>query len=168
MQQYMAKHSSCLLCDYVVLEQKQKIRIICENDSFLVVVPYWAIWPYETLVLSKQHVGSLKQFDNKLMQDLADIMKIVSCKYDNLFQISFPYSMGLHQIPSDGQEHAEFHFHIHYYPPLLRSATVKKFMVGYEMLGEGQRDITAEQSAATLAQLSETHFKLAQSSHNNN
>mmetsp|Transcript_12816 Transcript_12816/g.17670 ORF Transcript_12816/g.17670 Transcript_12816/m.17670 type:complete len:366 (-) Transcript_12816:651-1748(-) len=159
MQEYTTKHCSCMLCDYAVLEQQQKSRVIYENDSFLVVVPYWAIWPYETLVISKKHIGSLLQFDSKLTQDLASIMKAVSCKYDNLFRISFPYSMGLHQAPSDGKEHPEFHFHIHYYPPLLRSATVKKFMVGYEMLAEGQRDITPEQSASTLAQLSDTHYK---------
>jgi UDPglucose--hexose-1-phosphate uridylyltransferase len=159
MTNYKEKHGSCLLCDYVTLEQKIGTRIVCENDQFLVVVPYWALWPYETLILSKSHLTSLSSFEDIHIQGFADVLRILTCKYDNLFKTSFPYSSGIHQLPTDGKTH-EVHFHMHFYPPLLRSATIKKFMVGFEMLGEPQRDITAEQSAAKLQTLDGTnHYK---------
>ena len=155
---YKAKHGSCLLCDYLKVEEKEQIRIIAENDDFLVVVPWWAVWPFETLVLSKRHVGSLAQFSDREKTSLADILKQVTTRYDNLFETSFPYTMGLHQAPVDGEEHPEWHFHAHFYPPLLRSATVRKFMVGFEMLGMPQRDIAPETAAARLKDLSPIHF----------
>eukprot|EP01114_Cavostelium_apophysatum_P009028 TRINITY_DN22102_c0_g1_i1.p1 TRINITY_DN22102_c0_g1~~TRINITY_DN22102_c0_g1_i1.p1 ORF type:complete len:367 (-),score=69.69 TRINITY_DN22102_c0_g1_i1:153-1226(-) len=158
MREYLQKNKSCMLCDYTKKELDKKVRVVCENDSFVVVVPYWALWPYETLVLSKKHIGNLTEFDKKQASDYADIIKRISIKFDNLFQCSFPYSSGIHQTPTDGQEHKECHFHMHYFPPLLRSSTVRKFMVGYEMLGEPQRDITAEQSAARLRELSDTVY----------
>lgn len=160
MKEYIGKHNSHLLGDYVKLELQQKERIVVENDSFLVVVPYWALWPFETLVIAKEHLRSTKDFNDKHKTDLADILKRLTTKYDNLFNTSFPYSMGIHQAPIDCCEEdldASW-FHMHFYPPLLRSATVKKFCVGFEMLGEAQRDLTSEQAAARLQDLSETHF----------
>jgi len=160
MSAYLKRHNSCMLCDYANLEHLQKERVICENQNFLAVVPYWALWPYEVLVLSKIHLENLSQFSERHRRDLADVIKNITCRYDNLFQTSFPYSMGIHQSPTDGKEHKECHFHMHFYPPLLRSATIKKHMVGYEMLGEPQRDITAEQSASKLNDLSAlVHYK---------
>ena len=133
--------------------QKEKIRVVCENEDFLVVVPWWAVWPFETLVLSKRHVGSLAQFTDREKTSLADILKQTTTRYDNLFETSFPYTMGFHQSPCDGEAHTEWHFHAHFYPPLLRSATVRKFMVGFEMLGMPQRDITPEAAAERLRSL---------------
>jgi UDPglucose--hexose-1-phosphate uridylyltransferase len=122
------------------------------------VVPFWAIWPFETLVLSKEHVADTSGTSNDARTGLADILRCLTIRYDNLFEISFPYSMGLHQGPTDGQEHAKWHFHAHFYPPLLRSATVRKFMVGYEMMASPQRDITPESAAERLRSLPQIHF----------
>ncbi|NLX37109.1 MAG: UDP-glucose--hexose-1-phosphate uridylyltransferase [Chloroflexi bacterium] len=155
---YLAEHGSCMLCDYTALELERRERLVCENDHFAVVVPFWAVWPFETLVLAKRHVGSLLDLDSAERTGLGEIIKRLTTRYDNLFETSFPYSMGLHQQPTDGHAHEEWHFHIHYYPPLLRSATVRKFMVGYEMLGNPQRDVTAEGAAQRLAALSEVRF----------
>ena len=132
--------------------------MVCENEAFAAIVPFWAVWPFETLVLSKRHVGAMHEFSAHERDLLADILRRVTVRYDNLFKTSFPYSMGFHQRPSDGQAHPEWHFHAHYFPPLLRSATVQKFMVGYEMLGSPQRDILAESAAARLAEQSEVHY----------
>jgi UDPglucose--hexose-1-phosphate uridylyltransferase len=156
MAHYKKENGTCMLCDYVKVELNKKIRVVLENDHFVVVVPYWALWPYEILVLAKSHIGNLSEFDDQQIHSLADALKRSTCKYDNLFETSFPYSMGIHQDPTDGMVH-DCHFHMHFYPPLLRSATVKKFMVGYEMLGEPQRDLTAEFCANKLAQLSDSH-----------
>jgi UDPglucose--hexose-1-phosphate uridylyltransferase len=156
--EYREKNGSCLLCDYLATETKERARIVCENQDFLAVVPWWAVWPFETLVLSKQHLGSLSDFGDRQRDSLADILKQTTIRYDNLFETSFPYTMGFHQSPTDGQEHAEWHFHAHFYPPLLRSATVKKFMVGFEMLGMPQRDITPESAAERLRAVSAKHF----------
>lgn len=160
MKKYAANGATKLhmLGDYVELEIQEKTRIVLQNDSFIVVVPYWALWPFETLLIAKEHLRSLKDFTNKHIEDLATIMKQLTIKYDNLFNTSFPYSMGLHQAPLNGSKEDEEHswFHIHFYPPLLRSATVKKFCVGFEMLGESQRDLTSEQAAARLQDLSGT------------
>jgi len=155
---YLETHQSCLLCDYVQKETERKVRIVVENDSFVALVPFWAVWPFESIVLPRRHVASLSDLSESERNDLASLMKRLGIRYDNLFQTHFPYSMGLHQRPTDAQEHSEWHFHIHYYPPLLRSATVKKFMVGYELLATVQRDITAESAAARLRELSENHF----------
>jgi UDPglucose--hexose-1-phosphate uridylyltransferase len=149
---------SCLLCDYLKLELDKGERIVCQNDRFAVLVPFWAVWPFETLVLPKQHAGSLDGLAPESRPALADILKRITTRYDNLFQVSFPYTMGFHQHPTDGGDYPEWHLHAHYYPPLLRSATVRKFMVGYEMLGSPQRDITAESAAERLRSLPEKHF----------
>ncbi len=152
---YLQSRNRCLLCDYLQLELAAKERLVCENDRFAVVVPFWALWPFETLVLSKTHEASLEGLDAPGRSALADILKRITSRYDNLFQVSFPYTMGFHQQPTDGAPHPEWHLHAHYYPPLLRSATVRKFMVGYEMLGSPQRDITAESAAERLRNLPE-------------
>jgi len=149
---------ACLLCDYAALEAGRGDRLVCENASFLAVVPFWAVWPFETLVVSRRHLTGMDQLTGGERDDLADIMKRLTTRYDNLFEVSFPYTMGFHQRPTDGEAHEEWHFHAHYYPPLLRSATVRKFMVGYEMLGNPQRDITPESAAARLRELPEEHY----------
>ena len=155
---YAAEKQSCLLCDYIKVEAKEQVRIVAENEDFMVVVPWWAVWPFETLVLSKRHIGSLAEFADREKTALADILKQVTTRYDNLFETSFPYTMGFHQSPTDGNPHPEWHFHAHFYPPLLRSATVRKFMVGFEMLGMPQRDLTPETAAGRLKELSPIHF----------
>jgi UDPglucose--hexose-1-phosphate uridylyltransferase len=154
---YRAKHASCLLCDYIALEQASGKRLACENEHFFAVVPFWAIWPFETLLMSRRHVSDIAAFDSSERDGLADILQRLTTRYDNLFQISFPYSMGFHQRPTDGA-HPEWHFHGHFFPPLLRSATVKKFMVGYELLASPQRDITPEAAAERLRSLPEKHY----------
>lgn len=156
--EYQSANGSCLLCDYLKLELAAAERTVCENDEFVAIVPFWAIWPFETLVLSKQHVGSLSEFSSVQRSGLADILRRLTIRYDNLFETSFPYSMGFHQSPTDNQEHAEWHFHAHFDPPLLRSATVRKFMVGYELLAMPQRDLTPETAAERLSRLNEIHY----------
>lgn len=156
--QYREERRSCLLCDYFQLENRLQERIICENESFIVLVPYWAVWPFETLVISKRHAQDLPQLSASERSDLADILQRITRRYDNLFETEFPYSMGFHQRPWDGQPHEEWHFHAHYYPPLLRSATVQKFMVGFELLGMPQRDLTPERASAQLREASEIHY----------
>jgi UDPglucose--hexose-1-phosphate uridylyltransferase len=155
---YESEKHSCLLCDYLAVETKHQTRIVCENEHFVVLVPWWAVWPFETLLLSKRHVGSLTDFADAEKTAMADILRQATTRYDNLFETSFPYTMGFHQSPTDGEAHPEWHFHAHYYPPLLRSATVRKFMVGFEMLGMPQRDITPESAAERLRLLSPVHF----------
>lgn len=155
---YRAEKRSCLLCDYLKVEANEGMRVVCENEEFLVVAPWWAVWPFETLVLAKRHVGSLAEFKDREKSGLADILKQATTRYDNLFETSFPYTMGFHQTPSDGEEHEECHFHAHFYPPLLRSATVRKFMVGFELLGMPQRDITPETAAERLRGVAAEHF----------
>lgn len=156
---YLKTHNSCLLCDYLKQEQIEQERIVIQNDSFTVLVPFWAVWPYETLLLSNFHVGSMPELNENHRRDLANIIRRLTIKYDNLFETSFPYSMGFHGSPYDDKPHSEWHFHAHFYPPLLRSATVKKFMVGFEMLGMPQRDITAETAADMLRSIPEIHYK---------
>src|SRR5579883_1261830 len=155
---YFEQHNRCLLCDYVSLELQLRERVVCENENFAALVPFWAIWPFEILLLSKHHTPSLEGLDRNAARDLAEILKRITTRYDNLFRVSFPYTMGFHQQPADGREHPEWHLHAHYYPPLLRSATVRKFMVGYEMLGSPQRDITAESAAERLRAQPEIHY----------
>lgn len=156
--EYWDKNQSSLLGDYLKQELEAKERIIVENDHFVALVPYWAVWPYEIMIAPKkhqQHIGQLNEDEEKAF---AEILKKLTIKYDNLFETSFPYSSGIHQIPTDGAEYPEWHWHMSFYPPLLRSATVKKFMVGYEMFAGPQRDITAEQAAKTLQNLSDIHY----------
>ncbi len=155
---YTAKAGYCLLCDYLTFELKMQTRVVCANDHFVVIVPFWAVWPFETLLLSRRHVNTITDLNSDERDGLADIMKRLLIRYDNVFEISFPYSMGFHQRPTDQLPHAELHLHAHYYPPLLRSATVRKFMVGYEMLSQPQRDITPEQAADRLRAMSEIHY----------
>ena len=158
--EYHSAHGSCLLCDYLKREVQLARRIVCENDAFVALVPFWAVWPFEAMVLARRHVGSLTEMDATQQSSFADILKQLTTRYDNLFETSFPYTMGLHQSPTDKQPHPEWHFHAHFYPPLLRSATVRKFMVGFEMLGMPQRDITPESAAERLRALSAIHYTL--------
>ncbi len=152
---YMAEKGTCLLCDYLAAERAAGDRVIVENEHFTAVVPWWAVWPFETMILSRRHLGLFPDLDGEERDGLADILKRLTSRYDNLFDVSFPYTMGFHQAPVNGSEHPGSHFHAHFYPPLLRSATVRKFMVGFEMLGMPQRDITPEDAAARLRALTE-------------
>jgi UDPglucose--hexose-1-phosphate uridylyltransferase len=158
--EHFATHGRSLLAEYLTLELAKGERVVCANHDFVVVVPFWAVWPFETLVISRRHAGSLAELDDAERASLADIVKRLVTRYDNLFEAFFPYSMGFHQAPTDGQPHPEWHLHLHFYPPLLRSASVRKFMVGFELLGEPQRDITAEQAADRLRSLEERHYRL--------
>ncbi len=158
---WRAGHGTCLLCDYLALERESGERLVCENESFAALVPFWAVWPFETLVVAKRHLTAMDELEAAERGRLADILKRVTARYDNVFEAPFPYTMGFHQRPSDGAAHPEWHFHAHFYPPLLRSATIRKFMVGFEMLGMPQRDITAESAAARLRALPETHYSEA-------
>ena len=155
---YLKKHGSNLLLDYAKSEVEKNERIVAINDDWVVVVPYWATWPFETLLLPRFAVKRLTDLTDCQRDNLADILKRILIRYDNLFETSFPYSMGWHGAPflTDDVEH--WQLHAHFYPPLLRSATVKKFMVGYEMLANAQRDLTAEQAATQLAALSDIHY----------
>lgn len=149
-----------LLADVIAEEHKRRDRILAANDQFTALVPFWAIWPFEVLVTAhRPGLTRLTEMTSAETTALAEILKAVTTRYDNLFEISFPYSMGFHQAPFDGQDHPEWTLHAHFYPPLLRSATVRKFMVGYEMLGMPQRDITPETAAERLRSLPETHYK---------
>lgn len=156
---YVREHDSCLLCDYLAAERSSGERVVVSNDYFTALVPFWAVWPFEILLLSHRHAASLPDLTPEEVSGLADVMRRLTARYDNLFEISFPYSMGFHQAPSDGQSYEALHLHAHYYPPLLRSATVRKFMVGYEMLAMPQRDLTPETAAERLRSLSEVHYR---------
>ena len=151
-------HSSTLLADYLQLELKEQERLVYANADFVLLVPFWAVWPFEMLLISRRPVASLLALSSSERAALADALKQATVRFDNLFQTSFPYTMGFHQQPTDGAPHPEFHLHAHFYPPLLRSATVKKFMVGYEMLGMPQRDITPEAAAAQLRNAGGVHY----------
>ncbi|KAF9586081.1 galactose-1-phosphate uridyl transferase [Lunasporangiospora selenospora] len=185
--QYKEKTGGCMLCDYVktevdvmtkaastasqdsdtttatkpLAENPEGSRVVCENSSFLCVVPFWATWPFETMLLARTHLSRLSDMNETQKEDLADILRRMTCRYDNLFKCPFPYSMGIHQAPTNGvQEHEDLaHVHFHFYPPLLRSATVQKFLVGFELLAQAQRDITPEQAAKRLSDCSEVHYK---------
>jgi len=149
---YWQEHQRCMLCDYLKLELTLGERIVCANETWVALVPFWAIWPFEILVLPRVHAGAIGDLDDQGRDGLADILRELTGRYDRLFNVPFPYSMGFHQRPTDGLPHPGWHLHAHFYPPLLRSATVRKFMVGYEMLGQPQRDLTPEQAAARLRQ----------------
>jgi UDPglucose--hexose-1-phosphate uridylyltransferase len=156
-QKYAAKHDQCLLCEYTSYEAEHSERLVLTNDHFQAVVPFWAVWPFETLVTSKRHLGDITTLNSEEGEALAEILgKLTGC-YDRIFNTPFPYSMGFHQRPTDGEKHPEWHLHAHFYPPLLRSATIRKFMVGFEMLGSPQRDITAEAAAARLREVCKPH-----------
>ena len=157
--EYYKNNNRSLLIDYVEEEMKRKERIVIENEHFIVLVPFWATWPYETMIISRRHFTNISEMMSAEKHAFAEVIKLLTVKYDNLFETSFPYSSGIHQAPTDNLPHPEWHFHMHFYPPLLRSATIKKFMVGYEMLAEAQRDIIPEKSAAILRSLSHIHYK---------
>lgn len=158
-EQYYRKNNRSLLSDYLKLEMQLKERIVYENSLFVVLVPFWATWPYETMIISKKKYADLLAFKSEEIKSFANAIKVITVKYDNLFQTSFSYSSGIHQAPTDGKSYKEWHFHMHFFPPLLRSASVKKYMVGYEMLAEPQRDITPEVSANVLRELPNIHYK---------
>ncbi|KAJ1660651.1 galactose-1-phosphate uridyl transferase [Dispira simplex] len=162
----LVSQQPCLLCDYIHAElsvtNTQRVRLVTENTAFACVVPYWALWPFETLVVTKSHVTRLQDLTPSQRYDLADILHNLTCRYDNLFRCAFPYSMGIHQAPCQpGPDNDYAHLHLHFYPPLLRNASIRKFLVGFEMLGQPQRDITAEEAAARLSACSEIHYKQA-------
>lgn len=156
---YYQRKGATLLSDYWQLEVKRAERIIFENEHFVALVPFWAVWPFETMIIPRRAMARITDMTEAERQAFADAYRRLATRYDNLFEVSFPYSAGIHQAPSDGMPHAAWHWHMVFYPPLLRSATVKKFMVGYEMLANPQRDITPEFSAARLRDLPETHYK---------
>jgi UDPglucose--hexose-1-phosphate uridylyltransferase len=146
-------HGSCLLCDYLALERESSERLVLHNDDFAVVVPFWAFWPFETIVIGRRHAPDLLALNSIERDSLADVLKRLTTLYDRLFAAPFPYTMGSHQRPTDGQSHPEWHLHAHFYPPLLRSAAIRKHVVGYELLASPQRDITPESAAKSLRSL---------------
>jgi UDPglucose--hexose-1-phosphate uridylyltransferase len=148
-----------LLVDYVNLEAERQERIIVQNDHWLAVVPFWAVWPFESLILPRRPIKRLPELHYDERRGLADLLKRLLTRYDNLFETAFPYSFGWHGAPFDNEDHSHWQLHAHIYPPLLRSATVRKFMVGYEMLAEAQRDLTPEQAAKRLQGISEVHYR---------
>lgn len=156
--EYWQKHGKSLLLDYLEEELRLQERIVLENAHFVALTPFWAVWPYEVMVVPKRHFQHIGMMNVDEETAFADMLKRLTTRYDNLFQTSFPYSSGIHQAPTDGEEHPEWHFHMSFYPPLLRSAEVKKFMVGYEMFANPQRDITAESAAGMLRSLPEVHY----------
>ncbi len=156
---WFEKHGNTLLSDYLNAELQKEIRILDQNESFAALIPFWAVWPFEAMIISKRPVQHLLQLTDEERTGLADMYRKLTIMYDNLFNVSFAYSAGLHQAPTDGKDYPEWHLHMHFYPPLLRSASVKKFMVGYEMLAMPQRDITAEGAAKRLRELPRIHFK---------
>jgi len=155
---YARDYGRPLLSDYLEQEQRQRVRIVVANEHFTALAPFWAIWPFEIMLIAHRPVARLTELTSAEVTGLADLLRRVTARYDNLFEISFPYSMGFHQAPSDGQPHPEWVLHAHFYPPLLRSAAVRKFMVGYEMLATPQRDLTPECAAERLRALNDRHF----------
>lgn len=161
LRQYYQQHGSNLLLDYAQAELNDRSRIVVETEHWLAVVPYWAAWPFETMLMPKQHIRRMGDMDQAICADLSMALKKLTCRYDNLFHCAFPYSMGWHFAPFFAEQQNVDHWQLHalFYPPLLRSATVKKFMVGYEMLAETQRDLTPEQAAEKLRAVSDIHYK---------
>lgn len=155
---YRDTYGDCLLCAYLRQELAVGERIVCENEAFVALVPFWAVWPFETLVLPRRHLAGVDELAADEYRWLGNIMRRLTTRYDNLFESPFPYTMGWHQRPTDGAAYPHVHVHAHYFPPLLRSATVRKFMVGFEMMGGPARDITPESAAARLREASERHY----------
>lgn len=155
---YWEDKKRSLLQDYLEQELAERERVVIENEHFVGLVPFWAVWPYELMIVPKRHFQHIGQMSLAEKRAFAELLQALTIRMDNVFETSFPYSSGIHQSPTDGQEHPEWHFHMSFYPPLLRSATVKKFMVGYEMFATPQRDITAEQAAATFRGVSAVHY----------
>jgi UDPglucose--hexose-1-phosphate uridylyltransferase len=156
---YFQGNGESLLSAYLRAELEKRERIVVDNTHFVALVPFWAAWPYETMIVSKRHVANILEFTEEEKQDLAKTLQELTIRYDNIFKTSFPYSAGMHQAPVNSSDQRAWHWHMHFYPPLLRSATVKKFMVGYEMLANPQRDITAEYAAEVLRSQSQIHYK---------
>jgi len=155
--EYFAQHGTPLLQDYLNLELQQRERIVAENDGWVALVPFWAVWPFELMLLPRTPVANLNGLSEAGRDGLAAMLKAVASGYNRIFDTPFPYSMGFHLSPCDGLPHPEWQLHAHFYPPLLRSATIRKFMVGFELLGSPQRDLTPESAAATLRRLMNTH-----------
>ena len=160
---YFERHRRDLVGDYLERELAAGERLVCRNDHWVALVPWWAVWPFEVMLVPCRRVGDLPSLDDAERDALAGILSRVTVRYDNLFRTSFPYSMGFHGRPADGGEHPEWRLHAVYFPPLLRSATVRKFLVGFELTAEPQRDLTAEDAAARLRAQSETHYRMAES-----
>ncbi|MCC6613941.1 MAG: UDP-glucose--hexose-1-phosphate uridylyltransferase [Anaerolineae bacterium] len=156
---YFDTYGEVLLLEYARQEARNGERVVLSNDHWLVVVPFWALWPFETLLMPRRHTLRLPDLEDEQRDALAEILKGLLTRYDNLFEVSFPYSMGWHGAPTARGDYRHWHLHAHFYPPLLRSATVRKFMVGYELLAEAQRDLTPEQAAERLRDLSDVHYK---------
>ena len=156
---YFEKHAQPMLLDVAEREAAAGERVVVQTEYWLAVVPFWATWPFETLLLPRFEVQRLPQLTGVQRADLATALKKLTSRYDNLFQCSFPYSMGWHGAPFDGRDVKPWQLHAHFHPPLLRSATVRKFMVGFEMLAEAQRDLTPEQAAAQLRAVSDVHYR---------
>jgi UDPglucose--hexose-1-phosphate uridylyltransferase len=155
---YFAAHGRPMLLDVAEKEIQWGERVVVLTRHWVAMVPYWATWPFETLLLPRFAVQQMPQLTLEQREDLALAIKQLTSRYDNLFQCSFPYSMGWHGAPFDGLDTAPWQLHAHFYPPLLRSAFVRKFMVGFEMLAEAQRDLTPEQAAQRLRGLSDEHY----------
>ncbi len=166
-QSYYQIQGRPMLRDYLDWERSEKKRIAIENAHFTALTPHWALWPFETMILPHRDMQSILELNEDERDAWADILKQLLVRYDNLFEVSFPYSMGIHQKPTTGEEYPGLIWHQHFFPPLLRSATIRKFQVGYEMTGEPQRDITAEQAAERLRGLPAIHFKLRNNSERN-
>lgn len=158
---YYQKHGRSLLGDYLAQELERDERVVLTNEHFVALVPYWAVWPYEAMIVPRRPQADIAALSPEEADAFAAIFKALTIRFDNVFQTSFPYSMGIHQRPTDGGDYPGWHWHMSFYPPLLRSATVKKFMVGYEMFAEPQRDITAEAAAQTLRTVGATLYKKA-------
>ena len=156
---YRERSGGVMLADYAAQESDAGVRVIVENDEWLIVVPYWAVWPFESIVLPRRHVTRITGLDPSQRRDLASSLKEALTRYDNLFSTAFPYSMGWHGAPFDGEDDRHWQLHAHIYPPLLRSATVRKFMVGYELLAEPQRDLTPESAAERLREVPAEHYR---------
>ena len=156
---YVAAHDRPLLVDYAAAEQAARERVVDQTDHWMCVVPWWAVWPFETIVLPKRHVLDLTCLNDAEQADLGPFLGSIMRRYDNLFQTSFPYSMGWHGAPPKAPEPQHWQLHAHIYPPLLRSATVRKFLVGYELLAEAQRDLTSEQAATRLRDVGDRNFR---------
>jgi UDPglucose--hexose-1-phosphate uridylyltransferase len=158
-EKYFNKKGATLLFDYILQEKKAKNRVVTENNHFMVLVPFWAVWPYETMIVPKRAMAHIDEMTHEEQMQFASTLKELTTRYDNLFEVSFPCSAGIHQAPTDGLPHPEWHWYMVFYPPLLRSAIIKKFMVGYKMLANPQRDIMPEVSAEQLQSVSTVHFK---------
>lgn len=156
---YFKQQARGLLSDYLEQELKTKERILFENEHMVVLVPFWAVWPFEAMIAPKRMAPDIASLSEAEIRSFAEAIKWLTIRYDNLFEVSFPYSSGIHQAPCDGQDYPEWHWHMSFYPPLLRSATVRKFMVGYEMFANPQRDITPEQAVQRLRDLPSKHYK---------